>query len=237
MIPRIRLNQSEYNLIIKNRNSDSRVLIIPDLHEPFCLSDFRPFCKSIYEKYGCNKVVFIGDIIDNHYSSYHESDPDGDSAGQELNEAIEAIKKWNADFPEAWVTIGNHDRIPDRRAYTAGLAGRWIKTIDEGLNTHGWIYGEQFVFNDVLYCHGENKQARARARDDVTSVVQGHWHTKGYIEYFVGRNIKMFAMQVGCGINIKAYSMAYAKHFKKPHICCAVVLENGKLPILEYMNL
>jgi hypothetical protein len=37
-------------------------------------------------------LFFIGDIIDNHYSSYHESDPDGYSAGEELDRAIDMIK-------------------------------------------------------------------------------------------------------------------------------------------------
>jgi hypothetical protein len=33
-------------------------------------------------KHTIGTVIFLGDIIDNHYSSYHESDPDGYSAGE-----------------------------------------------------------------------------------------------------------------------------------------------------------
>jgi len=54
----------------------SKVLAIGDLHEPFCLDKYLRFCKNVDRKYRCNKVVFIGDVIDNHYSSYHETDPD-----------------------------------------------------------------------------------------------------------------------------------------------------------------
>ena len=60
---------------------ESRVLVIGDLHEPFCLDEYLDHCIETYEKHNCNQVVFIGDVIDNHYSSYHESDPDGMGGG------------------------------------------------------------------------------------------------------------------------------------------------------------
>jgi hypothetical protein len=44
-------------------------------------------------------------------------------------------------------------------------------------------------------------------------------------------------MQVGCGIDHESYAMAYAKYGKKPAIGCAVVLNNGKLPINLLMEL
>ena len=69
------------------------------------------------------------------------------------------------------------------------------------------------------------------------STVQGHLHTQGYIDFQVGRNYKIFGMQVGCGIDHKSYAMSYAKNFGKPFIACAVVLNNGTLPILEPMEL
>ena len=49
----------------------NNVLVIGDLHEPFCLENYLEFCRIQQEKYNCGTVVFIGDVIDNHYSSYH----------------------------------------------------------------------------------------------------------------------------------------------------------------------
>ena len=69
------------------------------------------------------------------------------------------------------------------------------------------------------------------------SVVQGHLHLQGYVEYQVGRNYKIFGMQVGCGIDKDSYALAYGRNFGKPFISCGVILENGTLPILEPMNL
>jgi hypothetical protein len=38
-------------------------------------------------------LLFIGDIIDNHYSSYHESDPDGYSSRRRIRQAIDMMIK------------------------------------------------------------------------------------------------------------------------------------------------
>jgi len=233
---RPRLNEKEYNLIQKYR-SKGNLLIIGDLHSPFIKPGYLEFCKSVYDKYNCTRVVFIGDLIDNHYSSYHETDPDGVGAGQELTMAIRKLNKWYDVFPDADVMLGNHDAIPARKAFSAGLSTKWIKSIGEVLQYDGWRYHEELIINDVLYVHGTGRKARNRCKDDLISVVQGHYHSESYIEHFVGERFRMFAMQVGCGVDRTAYAMAYGKHFKKMHINCGVVLDNGEQPILEYMKL
>lgn len=216
---------------------DKRVLIIGDLHAPFIRAGYLEFCQNIYFKYGCNEVVFIGDLIDNHYSSYHETDPDGHGAGVELLKAKEEISYWYKAFPKAKVCTGNHDAIPYRKAMTAGLSSSWIKSISEVIDVPNWEFSEEFFIDGVKYCHGTGRKARIRAKDDLISVVQGHYHSESYIEFFVGQHYKIWSMQVGCGVSQKSYAMAYGKNFRKMHINCGVVLENGELPILEFMKL
>ena len=220
----------------------SNVLVIGDLHAPFTKKGYLEHCKAVYKKYKCNKVIFIGDLIDNHYSSFHEQDPDGYSAGQELDRAISHIQKWYKAFPKAFVTIGNHDAIICRKAFSAGLSNRWIRDYDEVLGTPNWLFDEHFIIDDVYYVHGTGssgfKAAYNRAVNWNQSVVQGHLHTECSIMWKVDRHRRTFAMQVGCGVNDKAYAMAYAKNFTKKYIVsCGVVLNNGTLPILEPMSL
>jgi metallophosphoesterase superfamily enzyme len=226
-----------YKAIINTPDTERRVLIIGDLHAPFIREGYLEFCQSIYNKYDCNEVMFVGDLIDNHYSSYHESDPDGHSAGLELDKAKVEIAKWYKAFPIANVCIGNHDIIPERKAMTAGLSKHWIKPISEVIESPNWKFAEEFIIDDNKYCHGTGRKARGRAKDDLMSVIQGHYHSEGYIEYFVGQRYKIFAMQVGCGVDGKSYAMAYGKPFKKMHVSCGVMLEDGNLPILEFMDL
>jgi hypothetical protein len=234
---RPRLSPEEFEIIKQFRDkSINRVLIIGDLHEPFCLDGYLEFCKDVYTKHNCNKVVFIGDIIDNHYSSYHETDADGMGGGQELDLAISKIAKWYEAFPDAHVTIGNHDRLIMRKAQTGGIPTKWIKNYKEVLETPKWDFVHRVVIDGVQYIHGEAGTAKAKCRADMMSTVQGHLHTQAYTEWFVGANFKIFGMQVGCGVDHSAYAMAYAKAGKKPAIGCGVVI-NGKTAINELMDL
>lgn len=211
------------------KGDPNNILVIGDLHEPFCLEDYLQFCKEIQIKENCGTVVFIGDIIDNHYSSYHETDPDGYSAGQELDRAIDKIAKWYEAFPQAYVIIGNHDRLVYRKAFSAGVSQRWIRRYDEVLNTPNWEFVEQITINGVCYNHGEGMKARNRMKFEMQSQVQGHYHSDFYLEYNVSPVARIFAMQVGCGVDRKSFAMAYGKHFKKPVIGCATV--SGEIPI------
>lgn len=208
-----------------------RVLVIGDLHEPFCLDDYRTWCYEQYKKYKCTHVVFIGDIVDNHAISYHESDADGMSAGDELDEAIEGVAKWYKFFQRADVIIGNHDRLIMRKAFTGGIPRRWILGYQDMFGVPGWDFSERKVYDGVQYIHGEGGTARARCKKDLMSTVQGHLHTQAYTEHFVGTNFHIFGSQVGCGVDWKTYAMAYAKDYGKPVIGCMVVLDNGKQPI------
>lgn len=221
---------------IKKSKTGKNVLVIGDLHEPFCLDNYLEHCINTYYKYKCNEVVFIGDIIDNHASSYHETDPDGHSAGQELKLAIQRIKQWYNAFPKATVIIGNHDRLIMRKAYSSGLSKLWIKDYAEVLGTPGWTFTESIEIDDVLYIHGEGGTAKARVRRDLQSIVQGHLHSQVYIDWCVGAKFKLFGMQVGCGIDHKSYAMAYGKEGPKPAIACGVILQ-GEVPINIMMNL
>jgi hypothetical protein len=218
-------------------SSNRNILVIGDLHAPFTRVDYLKFCKEVYLKHNCNQVIFIGDIIDNHYSSFHDTDPDGHSGAEELAMAKASIKEWHKEFPNAKVCIGNHDLIPVRKAFNAGLSKTWIRPLEEVLGTPTWEFGEEFVIDNILYTHGTGRKAAPRMKYDMISIVQGHYHSESYISYAVGKNSKMFAMQVGCGVDDKSYAMAYGKHFNKMHINCGVILNNGQLPILEYMNL
>lgn len=223
-------------LEIRKSKSGKNVLAIGDLHLPFGLEGYLEHCIETYNKYKCNEVVFIGDIIDNHASSYHETDPDGHSAGQELRLAISQVKKWYDAFPKASVIIGNHDRLIMRKAYSSGLSKLWIKDYADVLGTPNWKFIESIEIDNVLYIHGEGGTARSRARRDLQSIVQGHLHSQAYIEWIVGSKFKIFGMQLGCGINAKSYAMAYGKEGPKPAIACGVILQ-GITPINIMMEL
>ena len=131
--PRLRGNRkAAYENITKN---EKRILVVGDLHAPFTLPNYLDFCIDVYAKYNCNQVIFIGDIIDNHYSSFHTTDPDGLGGGDELDLAVEDVARWYSQFPVADVMIGNHDRMIMRRAFDSQIPQRWIKSYNDVLGT------------------------------------------------------------------------------------------------------
>ena len=235
---RFRLKPHEIEALKKMRETETRnILVIGDLHEPFCLDGYLEFCIEQYKTYNCNQVIFIGDILDNHAFSYHEPDPDGMSAGTELQESIKKISKWYEAFPYADVCIGNHDRLAARKSFTGGIPKAWLKTYNEVLGTPNWNWVESIVYDNVLYEHGEGGQAKTKAKNNLMSSVCGHTHTEAYSIWYVGKRYRIFATQVGCGVDSKTYAAAYAKNFKKQAIGCAVILNNGTLPINLLMPL
>tara|TARA_R110000822_G_scaffold47155_6_gene125277 strand:+ start:873 stop:1589 length:717 start_codon:yes stop_codon:yes gene_type:complete len=226
------MNNSEFRPRLKGNKliayehinkKERRILVIGDIHAPFTLDGYLEFCQNTYANYNCNQVIFIGDIIDNHYASFHTSSPDGLGGGDELAYAVESVKEWSNAFPIADVTIGNHDRIIMRKAFDSQIPSRWIKSYNEVLGTT-WNWVDQIVYDNVQYVHGEGGTARTKSKNDMMSTVQGHIHTQAYTEWNVGKNFRIFGMQVGCGVDSNSYAAAYAKNFKKQAIGCGVVL-------------
>jgi hypothetical protein len=234
---RPRLSKGLNWLVGSLKDESNRVLVIGDLHEPFCLDGYLDFCIEQKEKFNCNKIVFIGDVIDNHFSSYHETDANGLGGSDELDFAIKKIARWRDAFPVATVIIGNHDRIIMRKAQTSAVPTKWIREYKDVLEVPQWDFLDRLVIDDVQYIHGEAGTARTKCKSDMMSTVQGHLHTQAYTEWVVGQKFKVFGTQVGCGINHNSYAMAYAKRGKKPAIGCVVVLNEGRTPINLLMDL
>ena len=97
-------------------SNEERTLVIGDLHCPFDHKDALKHALDTKAKYNCSRVVFIGDLIDSHASSRHESCPNGMSAGDELKQARESYayhyaKNFKRQALGVAVIIGNHTCI------------------------------------------------------------------------------------------------------------------------------
>ena len=211
------------------------VLVIGDLHLPFTLDGYLEHCIKVYKKYNCDTVVFIGDILDLHFTSYHETSTEGYGATQEHDLSVEMLRKWYKAFPKAYVTIGNHDALIYRKAMSAGISKRWIQNYSQVLGTPGWEWVTDVVIDDVLYTHGTTN-AYTKAKQNLMSTVQGHLHSQAGIQFYVGAKSRIFGFQIGCGVDMKSYAMEYGRNFPKPVISCGVVIE-GLHPYLEVMDL
>lgn len=220
------------------------ILVVADLHAPYTKKGYFEFCMQQFKKYKCNKVVFIGDIADFASISYHEKSPEMMGPADELKEIRKDLSKWKKAFKNVpvFVTFGNHDSLIARKIQTAGLPIEICKSLGDILDVPEWNFDISFEFNDVIYTHGQGGGgiggALAKVLNRRKSIVQGHFHTEAFVRWHVSDYDRLFACQVGSGVDDKSLAMAYAKfNTKKSIVSCAVVLDNGKLPIVIPMEL
>jgi predicted phosphodiesterase len=208
-----------------------KVLVIGDLHAPFIHEKYFDFIRYIRDRFLCEKVISIGDIVDQHAINYHEHDPDGQSSGDEIDKTVGILTKWYNEFPVLQITKGNHDELPNRKAKTHGLSQRYIKSLNSVFEMpKKWTWHDDLIIDNVLYMHGTGKWGKyshiAWANDNRISTVTGHAHSGGGVQYLASKVSIIFGMNVGCGIDIKSYAMAYGKNFaRRPTIGCGVVLD------------
>jgi predicted phosphodiesterase len=212
------------------------VLIIGDTHAPFTRKGYLLHCRQVQEAYNCGTVVHIGDVVDNHYGSYHTTDPDGLSAAEELEKVKADCRIMHKMFPNVFACRGNHDEIPFRKAADAGLSKQWIQNLTDVLGLPTWQFADEWEINNVLYTHGTGSAGEFSAFDKALyrriSVVQGHLHSAANVRYAASKSDIVFGMQVGCGVDETSWAFAYNKYSKKKWvISCGVVLNNLALVV------
>lgn len=219
-------------------------LVIGDTHEPFCLPGYLDFCKKVQKDYDCDdSPVHIGDEVDNHALSYHEKDANGVAIFTEMEQAVKNLRRWYRAFPQMTVLVGNHSALPFRKANTAGIPARWLKSYEQVWEAPaGWHWTLEAIIDDVLYEHGTGASGKnaalTRAEKHRMRTVIGHTHTTAGAQFNASRKDLIWGLNVGCGIDHKAYAFAYAKEqANKPIVGCGVVAEGGKVPIFVPMPL
>jgi predicted phosphodiesterase len=210
--------------------SKSKVLVIGDIHAPYNRPSYLPFCKEIYNKYRCNKVVFIGDVVDLHSISFHPKHPELPNAAMEYDMAKKEIAKWKKAFPKALVCIGNHDSRPVRMAETVSIPEILLKDFSSIWDTPDWSWNWEFIIDDVCYTHGTGcggiYPAFNKMRSTGTSYVMGHTHANAGIKWEASTRHRLFGMDVGCGCNDRSMAFAYGQFARRRSIIgCGVVIE------------
>lgn len=214
---------------MKNAKS---ILVISDLHCPYQHPDAIAFLRACKAKYKPDTVVCIGDEIDAHAMSYHESNPDLASAGDELEAAIKALQPIYKMFPNCTVIESNHGSMVLRKALTAGIPHKAIKNYNDILDApKGWKWVPDVTIDTLLgpiyFCHGKAAAAGKLASQYGCSTIQGHFHEKAQVHYISTPERLMFDLHTGCLADDNSLALQYNKiNPKRPIVSIAVVL-NG----------
>lgn len=220
----------------------SRVLIIGDTHEPYTLDGYLEFCQSIRDAWACDTVVHIGDLVDHHSLSFHDSEPLLHDVHGEYTNACERLSRWYKAFPELTLITGNHDLIPARQLKKLGMEPTiWMRPIKELYEMpKGWEIKDDAWIDGVNYHHGHTAMGvngfRMDAERRMARTVSGHNHSNAGISATASATQLVWGMAVGCGVDNAQMAFAYGKNFaRKPVIACGVVVDEE--PHVEFMDL
>jgi hypothetical protein len=201
------------------------------------------FCLDIFDQWNCDTFIHIGDLIDHHALSFHDSEPCLKGANGEMMDARKRLQPWYDAFPNLTICNGNHDLIPARQLKKIGMdADVWMRPLKEIYEMpEGWELVEEITIDGVLYHHGYTANGVNGFRNDAIKrmcrTVSGHAHGNAGVSSTASNHRLVWGMATGCGVDVESMAMAYGKHFlMKPVISCGVVVD-GKLPVVEFMDL
>lgn len=211
-----------------------RILVIPDIHAPYQHPDTLNFLRYVKAKFCPDLVVNLGDETDGHAISFHESDPNLDSAGAELEKAKSFLGKLEQEFPRMLVCQSNHGSLLYRRAKVHGIPAQMIKSYRDVLfpNTGApgwsWAYAWRIKtkLGPVVFKHQSSSSVLGDAAHEGANLFVGHQHGLFQIQYAASSDRLYWGATCGCLIDKDSLAFAYGKNSKnKPIIGCGIIIK------------
>ena len=211
---------------------------ISDLHAPYQHPDVLEFLKRIKKIYKLDRWISLGDEVDYHAMSFHDSDADLMSAGDELQEAIAFHKDLAKLIPKMDILESNHGSLVYRKAKHHGIPMHMIKSYGEILeapDTWKWHFEMTLKLDNgskVYLHHGKAADVFKLSQAQGMCAIQGHYHEKFNIHYW-GNSLGLYwGMQCGCLVDNKSLAFAYNKNnLKRPIIGTGVIIDDQPLLI------
>ena len=227
---------------VDREEDNSRILFISDMHIPYHHVDTIAFLKHLKAKYNPTRVICLGDELDKHALSYHDSDPDLPSAGDELKKSLPVIKELFEIFPTMDIIESNHGSLVWRKAKTFGIPKHYIKSYNDVLGVDGgWKWSFDLTINlpngqKCYVHHGKTSNVIQLSQQMGMCAVQGHFHESFKIDYWGNPTGLYWGMQCGCLIDDDTMAFNYNNvNIKRPIIGTGLVIDS--MPILEPMVL
>lgn len=221
---------------------NSRVLLISDMHIPYHHPDTLKFLQHLKDKHNPTRVICLGDELDKHSLSYHDSDPDLPSAGDELRRSLPVIAELFKMFPKMDIIESNHGSLVWRKAKTFGIPKHYIKSYNDVLGVDDgwkWAFDLTITLPNGHKCyihHGKASDVKQLSQQMGMCAVQGHYHETFKIDYWGNPTGLYWGMQCGCLIDDDALAFNYNNvNIKRPIIGTAAIINS--MPILEPMLL
>lgn len=223
-------------------HDNSRILFISDMHIPYHHPNTIPFLKMLKERYNPTRVICLGDELDKHALSFHDSDPDLMSAGDELRAALPVIAELHELFPVMDLIDSNHGSMVFRKAKHHGIPRHYLKSYNDVLQVGaGWKWSHDLTLtlpngHKVFVHHGKSAEAIKTSQAMSMSHVCGHFHESFGVKFWANPHDLFFAINSGCLIHDDSYAYSYNNtNLKRPIIGTSLIIDG--VPVLEAMPL
>lgn len=235
--------EDEPNSRFDDEGHDNNVILfISDMHIPYQHRKMFEFLAGLKKRYNPTRVICVGDELDKHALSFHDSDPDLDSAGPELEKSLPAIARLHEMFPKMDLIDSNHGSMVYRKAKHHGIPRKYIKSYNDVLGVgEGWKWHMDLTITlpdhqKVYVHHGKSADAVKTSQAMSMSHVCGHFHESFGIRYWSNPTALYWGMNIGCLINDSSLAFAYNNtNLKRPIIGTGLIVDG--YPILEPMPL
>ncbi len=212
------------------------------MHIPYSHPDLVAFLRAVNKKYKPTRIICVGDEADKHAMSFHDSDPDLMSAGDELKKTIKMLKPIYKLFPRMDLVDSNHGSMVYRKGKAHGVPRKYIKDYGDILEAPlTWKWSNTLTITlpnkqKLFVCHGMQKNGLKLASTMGQNIVQGHFHSTFDIQYGSSPSQLYWAMGVGCLIDDESLAFHYNKVTpSRPIIGLGMVIDSQ--PILIPMIL
>ena len=212
--------------------ANSRILVISDTHAPYHHPDTLKFLTAIKDKYDPDRVVHIGDELDNHAMSFHPSDSSLYSAGDELKKGREVLWAMEELYPKVDVMESNHGSLAYRKAMVAGIPKEMLRPYADLLGLRYWKWHPDLTITlpdkqPCFFHHGRSANSMTYLKDTGMSCVQGHFHEKFNVQYHGREERLTWVIATGCLIDDHSLAMAYNNcNLKRPIIGCSMIIDS-----------
>lgn len=225
-----------------SEHDNSRILFISDMHIPYHHKNLLPFLRMLKDRYNPTRVISLGDELDKHALSFHDSDPDLMSAGDELKAALPVLAELYEMFPVMDIIDSNHGSMVFRKAKHHGIPRHYLKSYNDVLQVgEGWKWHNDMTIvlpngEKVYIHHGKSADAIKTSQAMSMSHVCGHFHESFGVKYWANPNGLYFAMNSGCLIADESLAYSYNNvNLKRPIIGTSLIIDS--IPMLEAMPL
>ena len=197
--------------------ANSRIYCISDPHYPYHHIDSFDFHRAVKRKYKPDRIICMGDELDNHKGSFHTHDPDLPSWEDELEKGIACINELESIFPKMDVLESNHGSLWFRQAKAQGLPRRLLKSYEDVLGTKQWKWHFDLTIRMsngkyVYFHHSKSVNCLLTSKGMGMCAVQGHHHNLFSIQYWGNALGLYWAMQLSCMADKDSLAANYGKN-------------------------